>query len=98
LAFSRLPNAEELQACVSHWQRGVTDERTRVYEPVVYADEIQRTVMAEKTGEPYTFTEFMPAYKTYQPDLQPSQVDARTRALAHVLRVLMNTNEFCYLD
>ncbi len=98
LALSRMPHDEELQACVSHWQLGIADEQARTYEASVYPDEIQRTVMAEKTGEPYTFTEFMPAYKTYQPDLQPTQVDARTRALAHVLRVLMNTNEFCYLD
>ena len=57
-----------------------------------------RTVMAEKTGQPYSFIEFMPAYTTYQPDLQPADVDAKTRGLARVCRVLLNTNEFSYLD
>jgi len=59
---------------------------------------IERTVMAEKTGEPYSFTEFMPAYKTYVPDLQAADTDARTRGLAQVCLVIFNLNEFLYLD
>jgi len=58
----------------------------------------RRTVMAEKTGEPYDFFEFMPAYKNYVPDLQPAQTDARTRGLAHVCLVIFNLNEFAYID
>ena len=54
--------------------------------------------MAEKTGEPYDFVELMPAYKNYVPDLQPHQVDAKTRGLANVCLVLFNLNEFSYLD
>lgn len=54
--------------------------------------------MAEKTGEPYDFVELMPAYDNYQPDLQPSDVDAPTRGLAQVCLVLFNSNEFAYLD
>ncbi|HCP39744.1 MAG TPA: hypothetical protein DIT98_18175, partial [Verrucomicrobiales bacterium] len=60
--------------------------------------EIQRTVMAEKTGQPYDFIEIMPAYKNYIPDLQPAQTNARTRGLAQVCLVLFNLNEFAYLD
>ncbi|MFT5126319.1 MAG: hypothetical protein ACI97B_004975, partial [Verrucomicrobiales bacterium] len=47
---------------------------------------------------PYTFTEQMPAYETYVPDLQPTDVDARTRGLAQLCLVLFNLNEFAYLD
>ena len=54
--------------------------------------------MAEKTGQPYSFVEVMPAYTNYRPDLGPADVNAKTRGLAHVLRVLLNTNEFSYLD
>ena len=54
--------------------------------------------MAEKTGEPYDFWEHMPAYESYEPDLQRSDVDARTRGLAHICLVLFNLNEFSYLD
>ena len=54
--------------------------------------------MAEKTGEPYSFWEFMPAYKNYVPDLQPHQAEAPTRGLAQVCLVIFNLNEFTYLD
>ena len=54
--------------------------------------------MAEKTGEPYEFTEDLPAYRNYVPDLQPHQVDPSTRGLADVCLVLFNLNEFAYLD
>jgi hypothetical protein len=54
--------------------------------------------MAEKTGEPYDFWEFLPAFESYKPDLQRSDTDARTRGLAHVCLVLFNSNEFVYLD
>ena len=54
--------------------------------------------MAEKTGQPYDFIEIMPAFETYVPDLQPYQVNARTRGLAQVCLVLFNLNEFAYLD
>jgi ABC-type uncharacterized transport system YnjBCD substrate-binding protein len=54
--------------------------------------------MAEKTGQPYSFLEILPAYTNYQPDLQPTDVDAPTRGLAHVCLVLLNSNEFSYLD
>jgi hypothetical protein len=66
--------------------------------PKTYPTSIKRTVMAEKTGEPYDFEEIMPAYRDYQPDLQPGKVDARTRGLAQVCLVIFNLNEFTYLD
>ena len=58
---------------------------------------IKRTVMAEKTGEPYDFGNFCPC-SNLLPDLQGSEVDARTRGLAHVCLVIFNLNEFSYLD
>jgi hypothetical protein len=54
--------------------------------------------MAEKTGEPYDFVEFMPTSEIYEPDLQMADVDANTRGLSQVCLVLFNLNEFAYLD
>ena len=54
--------------------------------------------MAEKTGEPYDFWELLPVFESYRPDLQGSEVDARTRGLAHACLVIFNLNEFSYLD
>ena len=74
------------------------EEELKQYDHTTYPSEIQRTVMAEKTGEPYDFIEIMPAYEHYVPDLQPGDVDVATVALAHVCLALFNLNEFAYLD
>lgn len=98
LALGRDPNDQELNVCLAHWRRASEEEAAKSYQPTEFPDKLTRTVMAEKTGQPYSFVEFMPAYKSYKPDLGPADVDAGTRGLAHVLRVLLNTNEYSYLD
>jgi hypothetical protein len=97
-AIGRPATADELAACLEHWKAATEEEKAKTYPPTKFPDKVQRTVMAEKTGEPYTFTEIMPAYQTYVPDLQPGDTDARTRGLAQVCLVLFNLNEFAYLD
>ena len=98
LALSRKPTKVELDACLQQWRDAIQDESSLKHTRKSYPDVIERTVMAEKTGQPYHFTEQMPAYTNYQPDLQPADVDAKTRALAHVCVVIFNLNEFAYLD
>ena len=98
LSLGRVATADELKACLTHWQAATAEEEGKNYPSKDYPDRTQRTVMAEKTGEPYDFIEFMPAYKDYQPDLQFGDVDARTRGLAQVCLVIFNLNEFAYLD
>ncbi|MEC9093250.1 MAG: DUF1553 domain-containing protein, partial [Planctomycetota bacterium] len=97
-ALARPPTEPEYQQCLQHWKQCTTEESQRQYEPRTYPAQTRRTVMAEKTGEPYEFIEHMPAYASYVPDLQPSQTDARTRGLAQVCLVILNLNEFAYLD
>ena len=97
-ALARPPSTAESQACLQHWQTSTTREVGKTYAPIATPTEITRTVMAEKTGEPYDFIEIMPAYENYVPDTQPADVDARTRGLAQVCLVLFNLNEFAYLD
>jgi hypothetical protein len=98
LALARSATADEVKVCLSRWKQATGTEKGKTPAPKTYAKKIKRTVMAEKTGEPYDFWEFLPSYETYQPDLQRSEVDARTRGLAHVCLVLFNLNEFSYLD
>ncbi len=98
LCLGRRANRAELKDCQRHWRRAMDEELTRVYPEKTWPIVAKRTVMAEKTGEPYDFEEALPAYQDYVPDLQPSQVDARTRGLAHVCLVVLNSNEFAYLD
>lgn len=98
LTLSRMPTTSELERCLEHWHDARQEETNKKYERREYPTEITRTVMAEKTGEPYSFQETMPAYIDYQPDLQPCDVDANTRGLAQLCLVLLNSNEFGYLD
>jgi len=98
LALGRLPSDRELRSCLAHWRTATAGEATKTYKRLEFPSWLTRTVMAEKTGQPYNFEEFMPAYTSYQPDLQPADVDAKTRGLALLCRVLLNTNEFSYLD
>ena len=98
LALGRAPSKEEITACITRWKNATKTESEKT--PVIrtYPGKIKRTVMAEKTGELYDFWEFIPAFKSYRPDLQRSETDARTRGLAHVCLVLFNSNEFVYID
>ena len=98
LALGRSPSVDELKACLQHWQRATQEETGKSYELKTISSRVKRTVMAEKTGEPYDFFEFMPAYENYVPDLQPGQTDARTRGLAQICLVIFNLNEFAYID
>ena len=98
MTLGRAPNQAELQVCLAEWKSATAEESKLQPKPRAYKATVERTVMAEKTGEPYTFTEHRPTYEKYVHDLQRSDVDARTRGLSHICLVLFNLNEFSYLD
>lgn len=98
LVFGREPSAKEKAICLEHWNNAIADEEGIAYEKAGLPTRLTRTVMAEKTGEPYDFIEYMPTFETYKPDKQLADVDASTRALAHLCVALFNSNEFAYLD
>jgi hypothetical protein len=58
---------------------------------------VRRDAVEENTGEKFSFNEKLHASADFIPDLQPADVDARTRALADVCLVLFNSNEFVYV-
>jgi hypothetical protein len=98
LSLGRAPTKEEIIACITRWKSAAKAEKEKNPVSLSFPKKIKRTVMAEKTGEPYDFWEFLPTFESYQPDLQHSETDPRTRGLAHVCLVLFNSNEFIYLD
>jgi hypothetical protein len=97
LAFGRQPTTTEQQACLAHWQtmlaRQVALKPTKRTPPHT----VIREAVEENTGERFSFPESLEAYADYVPDLQSADVDARTRALADICLVILNTNEFAYL-
>ena len=98
LTLGRHASNDEKALCATHWTEAIAEEATKTYAVRAYPSKIQRTVMAEKTGEPYTFDEEMPSYLQYQPDVQPARLAPKVRGLAQVCLVLFNLNEFAYLD
>jgi hypothetical protein len=97
LVLGRPPSPDEKADCTSHWSRmeirlaGVTPAKPK------HPLEVRREAVEENTGEKFSFQEKLPAYADFVPDLQPSDCDVRTRALAEVCLVLLNSNEFNYL-
>ena len=59
--------------------------------------EVKRDAVEENTGEKFSFHEKLPGYTGFIPDLQPGDAGARTRALADVCLVLLNSNEFAFI-
>ena len=98
LSLGRSPTGEEVMVCINRWKDATKSENEKKPSKPSYPRKIKRTVMAEKTGEPYDFWEFLPVFDSYRGDLQRSETDARTRGLAHVCLVLFNSNEFLYID
>lgn len=67
-------------------------------QPVAYPQEITRSLVEEFSGEPFEYTEILPAFEEYQYDIKPDDVSPDTRALADLCLLLFNTNEFMYVD
>ena len=97
LIFGRTANANELTVAMEHWKK-MTDVQSKLdfdrYEP---PPTVTREAVEENTGEKFTFLEKLDAYEDFVSDLQPVDVDARTRGLADVCLVMLNSNEFVYV-
>ena len=97
LAFSRSPSAAELANCREHWATMISvaaDIKPAAIRPPLV---VRRDAVEENTGEKFSFDEKLYANAEFVPDLQPADVDARTRALAEICLVLLNSNEFSYV-
>lgn len=97
LVFGREPSAEEVIATVEHWHEMQAAQSTIKLQPAEYPSEIVRRANEENSGETFEFVERLFEYEDYQPDLQPHEVDARTRGLADVCLMLLNSNGFVYV-
>ena len=95
--FARPPDERESAACLAHW----AEMTARPGSPPPHAprpSKVLRTAVEENTGEKFTYEEILPAAADFVPDLHPADVDAATRGLMEVCLVLINSNEFAYLD
>ena len=98
LAWSRTPNSAEVEDCLTHWRTMTPRHRETPARLPPPPQAIVRNAVEENTGERFSYDEPLEFYQDYAPDLQPADVDARMRGLADVCLVLLNSNEFLYLD
>ncbi|MEO2013392.1 MAG: PSD1 and planctomycete cytochrome C domain-containing protein [Fuerstiella sp.] len=96
-AFGRKPAADETTAAIQHWREMEMVQSRLTFKPREYPTEVVRRASEENTGEPFTFTERLFVYDDYVHDLQPHEVDAKTRALADVCLAILNSNEFVFV-
>ena len=97
LAFGRDPSAVERERLIRYL------ESMRAYHDLVepqtmtYPTTITRSLVEEFSGRPFEYDEILPAYEEYTPDKKAADVSSRTRALADVCLLLLNSHEFMYL-
>jgi hypothetical protein len=97
MIFGRAANRNEMTACIEHWHQMVNIQKVAVYQKKEPLREVRRDAVEENTGEKFSFVEQLYSNADFVPDLQPTDCDARTRALADVCLTLLNTNEFAYV-
>jgi hypothetical protein len=97
LVYSRQPTADELAACLAHWQEIERLLPAEAEPRPLPPREIVREAIEENTGERFTFAETLYASRDFVPDLQPTDVDRHVRALADVCLALFNASEFSYV-
>ncbi len=97
LAYQRAPSARELDDCLAHVDRATARHEARPPVRTEPPKHVVRRMVEEMTGLDFWWVEDLDLYADgYVPDLQPWDVDARTRALADLCLVLFNSNEFVY--
>lgn len=98
LAFGREAAVTEVERLTKYFNDMVVYHKANDAEPVTYPTEITRSLVEEFSGEVFDYQEILPVFENYVADKKPSDVPPATRALADVCLLLLNTNEFMYVD
>lgn len=98
LMFGRSATSNERRHMVKYVKEMTEYHSTAKPAKPNYPTQITRSVVEEFSGKPFEYQEILPAFDDYTPDAKPSTVTAQTRALADFCLLLMNTNEFMYVE
>ncbi|TWT80198.1 Planctomycete cytochrome C [Planctomycetes bacterium CA13] len=97
LALARSPTVDEMSGLLAHWDKMTELLPVNATPPDPQPLKVVREAVEENTGEQFVFEEELFSNRDYVPDRQASDCDRRTRALADVCLVILNSNEFVYL-
>ena len=98
LILGRSPTTTELEKLsdyVTNLQGYHSDTKP---DPVNYPAKITRSLVEEFSGKAFEYEEILPVFENYVADVKPADVSAETRALADLCLLLLNSNEFIYLN
>lgn len=97
LCWNRSAHSQELEAALAYVRsmEEYHDEHDPV--PSEYPTAVRRKMFEEMTGEPFEYTEELDIYRNYESDKKDVDVSVSIRAMADLLVVFFNTNEFMYV-
>jgi hypothetical protein len=97
MVYGRPPSADELRKGGAHIEKMRLGHERQAPAPVPLPTKIVRRKVEEMTGEETTWVEELDRMHGYRRDLMPWDLGPRTRALADLCLVLLNSNEFLYV-
>jgi len=97
LIWNRVANKKEVKKSLEYHDKMVKYHTENDPIAMEYPTSIKREMFEEMTGQSFSYEEELDIYKNYVPDLQASEVDIETRALADLVAVFFNSNEFMYV-
>lgn len=98
LAYGRDASASEVERLANYFEDMVAYHNQTPAEPFKYPTEITRSLVEEFSGQVFEYQEILPVFENYVPDRKPADVAPQARALADVCLLLLNSNEFMYVD
>ncbi len=96
--LGRAPDATEEQWVLEHLVALQTRHQQLQFDPEPPLTSVTRRAVDELTGETFAFTERLEQREDYVREPQYADLEADIRALADVCLVLLNSNEFIYID
>jgi hypothetical protein len=96
--LGRSPDATEQQWVLAHLAALQARHRQLQFAPEPRLTAVTRQAVDELTGETFAFTERLEQREDYVSEPQYAELAADIRALADVCLVLLNSNEFVYVD
>ena len=98
LTFGRAATHAESTRLQTYYDDMVAYHQETPATPVTYPTEITRSLIEEFSGDVFEYQEILPVFENYVADQKAADVPAETRALADVCLLLLNSNEFLYIN
>ena len=97
LAFNRPAEEALARELASYLAEMESHHKSHTPVPDAFPTRITRSLVEEFTGAPFEYEEWLPAYEEYTRDTEPWDVGPKTRALADLCLLLINSNEVAYV-